>query len=220
MTPTKKQLENGTYKLINGKWHKRCTGPAHEEPEYLPATNKYFHSHKSGVNKGKFLTRCRLCINWTKLKTRGSHHGLVEVEKVFPLYVEAVNRIGIEELAKRAGVSVGHIEHVVRKETKHVQKRPVRAVLLELTSLKRKGEVSKSASLRHRNDARNNSGFDTCAGCGTPKTNITRGCENCWSRYYDMYRRKKISKAEWSKIRVEYFPGGIATKLHMGREVK
>ena len=220
MSPTKKQIENGTYKLVDGKWHKRCTGPAHEEPEYLPATSKYFHSHKSGANKGKFLSRCRLCINWTKLQSPGSHHGLVEVEKVYPLYVEAVNRIGILELSKRAGVSVGHIEHVIRKETKHVQKRPVRAVLLELTSLKRKGEISQSKSLRWRNDSRNNNGFDTCAGCGTPKSNITKGCENCWNRYYDMFRKKKITKARWEQIKRENFVRDGNKKIHLGVEVK
>lgn len=220
MQPTQKQIENGTFKLVDGKWHKRCTGPAHEEPEFLPATDKYFHKHLSGSKKGQYLTRCRLCINWTKLKTRGSHHGLVEVEKVYPLYAEAVNRIGIRELAKRAGVSEGHIEHVIRNETKHVQKRPVRAVLLELTSLKRKNEISRSASLRWRNDSRNNNGMDTCAGCGTPKSNITRGCENCWNRYYDMYRSKKITKKEWERIKRENFVVDGNEKVHLGIKVK
>lgn len=169
--------------------------------------------------KGKLVSRCRLCMNWDKLKSPGSHHGLVAVEKVFPLYNEAVNRIGVYELARRAGVSRGHIEHVIFGETKHVHKRPVRAVLLELTSLKRKGEISPSKSLRWRNAQRNNSGLEVCSGCGTPKSNVTAGCTNCNDRFYQRYRRGTISEEEWLRIKHRYF-SQTDENLHMGVKIK
>lgn len=218
MNPTPRQITNGTFKLVDGIWHKKCTGPAHEEPEFLPATDKYWHTHKSGKMKGKFVPRCRLCINWDKLKNPGSHHGLVEVEKVFPLYNEAVNRIGIYELAQRAGVSRGHIEHVVYRETKHVVKAKVRKVLLELTSMKRKGEFSQSKSLRWRNDERNSDGLPLCSGCGGLQKEITVGCDSCRDRWYGLFKRKKITKKRWSEIQLKYFPGG--RNLIYGREFK
>jgi len=201
MTPTKIQIANGTYKLVEGRWHKKCTGPAHaEEPDglvWLPATQKYFFQNKTGKQVGQLSSRCRLCTNWDKLKSPGSHQGYVEVEKIRPLYFEAINRIGIMELSKRAGVSRGHIKHVLFRETKHVQKAKVRKVLLELTSLKRKTEEGQSYQLRVWNDKRNNGVLGNCPGCGGPFRNMTADCHSCRDRHYDKMRRGQITKEEY-----------------------
>jgi len=206
--PTKRQRENGTFKFIDQQWYKKCTGPAHaEEPEgfaWLPATDKYFTTHKSGKMVGKLTPRCRLCANWTKLKNPGSHHGYVKAKTVEPMYREAVNRVGVFELARRAEVSRGHIESVIEGTVQHVQKRPVRAVLLQLTSMRRKKEISQSAGLRHRNDKRNHGDIGVCAGCGGPHRNITRGCQSCWDRWHRWFRDKKITRKQWEAAKREY----------------
>lgn len=192
MNPSKRQVENGTFKRIDGKWHKRCTGPAHEEPEYLPATTKYFHAHQSGSRKGEILSRCRLCINWNKLKSPGSYHGYVPIERVLPFYREAVNRVGIIELAKRSGVSIGAIEMVLDGTSKQVKKLTLRKIMLELVSMRRKGESSNSKALAWRRDRRNAQHIDLCSECGTPKSNFTAGCKNCYDRKYYQKTKGKV----------------------------
>lgn len=205
MNPTKKQIANGTYKLVDVGWHKLCTGPAHEEPEYLPATSKYFYTHKSGPMKGELVSRCRLCSNWTKLKSPGSHHGYVEVEKVHQFYTEAVNRIGAAELNRRTGLSLGHLRAVVNKDQKYVKKAQLRRLMLELTSIKRKNEYAADLRSKWRTEQRNNNGLEVCKKCGTPKENITRGCDGCSDRWYARYRSGKITKAEWDRVKRDHF---------------
>src|SRR4051812_26043116 len=118
--------------------HKKCTGPAHDEPAYLPATEKYFHvrrsSSKGGHLAGDLLSRCRLCVNWDKLKSPGSTAGLVDARDARPIYLEAVNRVGLMELARRSGISHNSIAAMLAGERRFVQKAKLRAVLLELIS--------------------------------------------------------------------------------------
>jgi len=201
--PSKTQIANGTYKIVDGTWHKLCTGPAHEEPEYLPATDKYFYVHKSGAMEGKLTPRCRLCANWDKLKSPGSHHGWIAVEKVHPYYTEAINRIGQAELQRRSGLSAGHIRSVVNKRQKYVKKAQLRRLMLELTSIRRKNEYSISNGSKWRRDKRNDDDRETCAGCGTLKVNYTRGCDNCWNRLNYLYRSKKITKKQYEQTKKE-----------------
>jgi len=213
--PTKRQRENGTYKAINGQWHKKCTGPAHavefghaEGFAWLPATPKYFHTFKSGSRSGKLLARCRLCINWDKIKSPGSYHGYVPRDIAFPIYNEAVNRIGVWELSRRTGVSSGAIERLLNGESKRVRKLTLRKIMLELVSLRRKGESSDSLSLRWRNDRRNNGELGTCKGCGGPIRNVTSGCPSCYERHRRWYRDGKITAAEWKRVRDQHSTRG------------
>ena len=202
MQPSKRQVDNGTFKRgTDGRWYKLCTGPAHEVPEYLPATSKYYHAHMSGPRKGQILSRCRLCINWAKLKSPGSHHGYVPVEDVLHYYQEAILRIGFHELSKRSGVGVSTLENVIDGKVKQVKKATLRKIMLELVSMRRKGETSHSKSLSWRRDRRNNKHMELCEGCGTPKSNITKGCKPCIDRWYHQYKRGSVSEEEWLKIK-------------------
>ncbi len=166
----------------NGKTGlKLCTGPAHDEPTWLPATDKYFHRLKKGERAGRLVARCRLCVNWSKIKNPGSNHGWVPLADAWPIINEAVNRIGLHELAKRTGLSKDGLRQIVMKKNRYVQKRTLRLVTLELISAKRKGEQphphAKRLHLRrlHRYQ-------DLCVGCGTPLSNYTEGCPQCTDR--------------------------------------
>lgn len=203
--PTPRQLQSGRYKLIEGKWHKLCTGPAHDEENgcYLPATNKYFIFRRSDTP----ISRCRLCQNWAKLKNpqRGSLHGWVPVASVRDFYIEAVNRVGVTELSRRSDVSVGHILRVLTDQKKqYVEKGTLRKIMLELVSMQRKNERSLSNNARWRTDRRNNGELGTCGGCGGPLRNITTGCKTCYDRYYSLFRKKKITKKEWAALKVRF----------------
>lgn len=200
MIPTERQIKYGHYKLINGIWHKRCTGPAHEEHEWLPASDKYFYFL---TKTGRPVSRCRLCHNWAKLKSPGSHHGYIPVNIARPYYTEVVNRIGAIELSKRSGLSINHILRVLSEvDKKYVEKAKLRKVMLELVSVRRKNEYSIAESARWRQERRNASGIELCNGCGAPKSEATRGCRTCRTRHYDRFYDKKITKKEWARLKV------------------
>ena len=124
-----------------------CTGPGHDEPIWLPATEKYFHQHKSGQRKGKMASRCRLCQNWNKLQSPGES-GWIAASKVRSFFIEGVHRVGMMEFCRRAKINPGAVRKIIDGSTQHVQKRTTRKAMLEVISMRRKGEV------RHRNSIR------------------------------------------------------------------
>lgn len=179
MIPTERQLQRGNFKLIDGIWNKICTGPAHEEPTFLPATDKYFHSRKSGDRESQLLSRCRLCQNWSKLKSPGSEHGWIEVNKVHHYYAEAANRVGLAELSRRTGIKSDALSAVLTRKTRHVQKAKFKKVMLELISMRRKNEYSIKPGSRWRMMRRANPHAKLCSGCGGSLNNFTEGCQVC-----------------------------------------
>lgn len=195
MIPTKKQLQSRRYRFINGEWHKRCAGPAHEEPVWLPSNEKYFYLQKSGEKNGKLLAWCRLCSNWNNLKVRTplSEQGYVRAEDVRPLFQEAVTRCGVNELSRRTGVSRDQLVEIIQGRTTVVRKKTVKAVLLELISMKRKKEFPINPQAAFMARKRLNGDAVTCAGCGTLAANFTEGCKLCWDRHK---RRKVRGKAD------------------------
>lgn len=135
-------------KVIDGVEHKLCSGPGHDEPTWLPATEKYFYVFKNGKRAGYLTSRCRLCSNWDKLKSPGLS-GRVPISDVKQYFTEGVNRIGVVEFARRTGISESTISYIIRGSKngvryKTVQKQIVRKCFLEVISLRRKEEV------RHR----------------------------------------------------------------------
>lgn len=187
--PSKEQITRGTFKLIDGQWYKLCTGPAHDEgPVYLPATEKYFHIRKT-TRQGELVSRCRLCVNWAKIKSPGSHHGWVPLAEVRHFFIEAANRIGAKELADRAGISYNTLTPILLGRNQYVRKATLRKVMLELISIKRKNEYSISKYAAWRVTKRANGEKSTCLGCGTHLDNFTEGCSTCWERRYNRVRR-------------------------------
>lgn len=157
-----------------------CTGPAHEVPTWLPATEKYFHRHKSGEKAGKLHARCRLCINWYKLKDPGSNHGWIPLTKAWPIFNEAVIRFGIAELSRRSGVSKSGITNIIHRRQERVQKKTLRLVMLQLISADRKQEPS--VWVKNWNERRLMNGQEVCTGCGVPLERYTLGCVHCTDR--------------------------------------
>lgn len=217
MVPSEQQLKSGRYHLIDGVWNKLCSGSAHEQPEWLPATEKYYYVRRTG----KLTSWCRLCYAWDKVKSAkpGSHHGYVDIRIARPYYNEAVNRIGMTELSIRTGLSLYQIRQVFVSSTrKYVQKNSLRKVMLELISIHRKNEYSTDERIRWQTERRNGRGLDKCNKCGTPRTNITRGCGGCYERWRNRYRLKQITEKRWNEIRIEYFPNSL--KLYHGEVAK
>lgn len=139
---------------IDGELHKCCYGPGHDEPTWLPATEKYFYIGKSGRYKGKLMSRCRLCANWKKLKSPGVQ-GLVPISKVRPFFIEGVHRVGKMEFARRVGMSHNGLRNILNSNgQRHVQKAVARRAMLEVISMRRKNEVRHRDSIQHGSLAR------------------------------------------------------------------
>lgn len=192
-------IEDGTFKLVDGIWHKRCKGPSHPEPVYLPATEKYFTPLNNPKTRNRFESQCRLCRCWKRLgKTSGDlEHGLVPVSEVIQFYEEAVNRIGLMELARRTGLTYWGISDVLYRRRKSVQKRNLKKVLLELVSARRKNEVNNNPNSKYFIQRRGNP-HDAryCSGCGVLITEDaqTEGCKQCIDRLAFIKRRADPKK--------------------------
>ena len=207
VTPSKKQITTGTYKKdkASGQWYKLCTGPAHDKPEYLPANEKYFYTHKSGKQKGMLVARCRLCINWDKVKFPSAYGGsLIPVRLVQHFFIEAVNRVGVAELHRRTGLAQNTIRKGVAGGDGSFHKKVVRALMLELTSLQRKDEKSINPYSRWRQERRLASKLPRCSGCGGLQRNWTKDCSTCRDRFVGLHRRGKITTEEWERIQREH----------------
>lgn len=183
----------GHYKQINGIWHKRCTGPAHEEPTYLPANEKYFYQ---GSGR-KLRTKCRLCENWVRIgASPGYEAGYIDCINVQLYFQEAVTRVGMAELARRAGISRATLHAVIAMRQQKVQKRTVRAVMLELISIRRHNEFSSHPVARAHNQKRLIDPEDACSECGCRLDNFTDDCGACWDRRRNRERRAEMSPEE------------------------
>lgn len=212
--PRKKDVTQGIYKLIDGIWHKRCNGPAHDEPTYLPATEKYFYVRKSPGRREHFVSNCRLCNCWRGciargLEVKGLNHGFVDRSQVIHIYQEAVNRLGLMELSKRTGLSYEGLSLVLYGRTRRVRKANLRKVMLELISARRHG-INSPNQLVPKSNARwqaqrRGQGFDTkyCTGCGVliekPDQPITEGCRHCADRLAHFNRRNDPKKIKRDK---------------------
>lgn len=175
--------------VTNETGMKLCTGPAHEEPTLLPATDKYFYRIKTGRKCGQLTSRCRLCSNWEKLKNPGSTHGWVPIKDVWNDVNEAVNRLGVMELSRRTGLAKATLINIVTKRNAYVQKKTVRLIMLELISARRKNEHTPHPTSQHLQMKRLHRYQETCSGCGTPTSNYTDGCSVCWDRRRRRQRR-------------------------------
>lgn len=201
VSPNVRHVTAGHYKVINGVWHKRCVGPSHEEPTYLPANEKYFYKGSDGRN---FRPKCRLCENWIRIGADpGYEIGWVPRDKVLSFYREAVARCGMTELARRAGVSRAHISNVLDGRTSNVQKRILRKVLLELISMRRKGEYSINSHARWRNERRLIDPENSCSECGGRLENQTEGCRRCFDRHHKINTRNNYSDEKREEIRAK-----------------
>lgn len=198
-TPAPKSVTLGYFKEIDGEWHKRCTGPAHEEPTYLPATEKYFFVRKKQDQRHSlFFNQCRLCCAWGAVKKPHSLDlvGMIEASLVRHFYFEAANRIGIAELKRRTGVT--NIHKVIGGQQRMVRRENFRLVLLELISIRRKGENSISSKSRNAM-LRKVAHGRLCSECGTSLENYTVGCDTCWERKRGKTRRENMSEKEHSQ---------------------
>jgi hypothetical protein len=131
-------------KFVNGEIHRRCSGPAHEEPVWLPETHKYFY-YRPGLDK--FRSRCRLCHAWVPGMNPGEH-GFVPAKLALPFFIEGVNRVGQLEFARRIGIAQENLGKIIRGERRFLRKLTVKRAMLEVISIRRKGEVRHRKSIR------------------------------------------------------------------------
>jgi hypothetical protein len=127
-----------------------CTGPAHAEPTVLPLDSKHWYFHKSGPMKGKPVSRCKACANWSKLVNPNGPHGLVPVKPVWPLLAELIDRCGsIGAVERLYGIRTNVIQNVLRHQAR-MQKRTAQRILAALSEQRKLDRQSGSTNERYR----------------------------------------------------------------------
>lgn len=177
--------------MIDGRLHHICYGVSHPEPTWLPATEKYFYVIKSGERAGQLFSRCRVCELWSKVKVPNTVHGLVPAEEARPYYIEAANRIGMAELARRTGLNLDGLSQVIRGRRQNVRAGNFRLVMLEVVSIRRKDEHSIPWQSQWRVARRGNGYGPRCVGCGCDIEIFTEGCNSCTERRLARAKRER-----------------------------
>lgn len=179
--PLKRYINDGTYRLIDGIWHRVCRGISHDEPVYLPATKEYFNFRKAPGREGHIVYPCKTCVAFSKGR-RWSNHSLVSTAKVLDIYDEAVNRLGMNELARRTGLSREGIQNVVYGRVSSVRGENVRKVITVLLDARKAGEFKQDLKTVQGAQMRAHGINSSCFGCGTHIDNYTDDCPLCWDR--------------------------------------
>jgi len=131
----------GRYKTINGVLHKKCNGPLHQEEGEWLTLDRYF-INKKGKRAGKPISQCKACSRYYKFKD--TNRGLVEVSRVWWIFVELRNRLGKAEVCRRLGVSRNFWYRVERGIYVRMYKKTALKAILVLREAREKNEV------RHR----------------------------------------------------------------------
>ena|SRR5215831_2426631 len=113
---------------------KVCTGPAHAGPTRLPVDEENWYFHRSGPRAGQPTTRCKLCVNWSKLVNKDGPHGFVRVTpKIRSLAKELADRCdGYPAVERLHGIRGETLRVVVAGEQSRLQKKTVARLLSAL----------------------------------------------------------------------------------------
>lgn len=134
-------------RIIDGKKERRCTGPSHSEPTWLPDTDKYFYMRKSGKYAGTHVSRCRLCSAWRSGLSL-DESGYVPAHVIKPFLIEGINRVGIMEFCRRSGVTQTNAYKIRHNRQRRVTRSVAKRIMLEVVSMRRKNEVRHRASIK------------------------------------------------------------------------
>ena len=130
-------------RIVNGERERLCSGPSHHEPTWLPDTDKFFYTRKSGKYAGYRVSRCRLCsANRAGLDLDES--GYVPAFKIKPFLIEGRNRVGTMEFCRRAKIGQKTMYDILHNNQRRVTRAVAKRIMLEVVSIRRKNEV------RHR----------------------------------------------------------------------
>lgn len=128
---------------------KLCTGPSHPDgPVELPLTEEFFYFRHTAGREGEAMSRCKDCVNWSKLKDKHRQHGTIPREKIDDVVRELANRVGLSEAAHLAGMSRRTFQWVYYKQGSVVRKETARLIILALYQARKEGLIY------HKNDIR------------------------------------------------------------------
>jgi hypothetical protein len=132
---------------------KLCTGPSHRSPVFLPATEDYWHFHKSGPYEGKPLSRCKDCQGWTRRTHPEEGMGFIPAEGLVPIIQELVSRCdSIKAAAECAGVARNTLHNILGGRQISIQKRKARAIILALHERRKLDRKNGGTSVRFRTE--------------------------------------------------------------------
>jgi len=141
---------SSTHRIVDGKKHRLCRGPAHEEPVWLPLTEKYFYLREAGNPSAGLKSPCRLCnlYRHSGMKSGGlGEHGFVPAHEIQPFFIEGINRVGLQEFSRRVGMHYENVGLIVKGKRKFIRKMNAKKAMLEIVSIRREGEIRHKKSI-------------------------------------------------------------------------
>lgn len=135
------------FKSINGVVHKMCNGRSHSSPTWIAVDS--FRPQTRG-KKGKYRSQCNDCDAF--------YHGsesMVKFSQYEWMVVELVNRLGVEEAARRIGISQQTMYHWRNRKPLKIKRKNARKVVNTLATVRKAGEVRHRDSIRHGSLVRN-----------------------------------------------------------------
>lgn len=134
------------YKLEAGTVFKLCGGPLHKDGgEWL--TLDRFWINKSGARAGRPIPKCKACERMERFGT--TERGLVEVSKVWWIFLEINRRVGKAEACRLIGVSYNFWTRVEKKIYIRMYKRTAIRAVRVLRELRENNTVRHRDSIAH-----------------------------------------------------------------------
>jgi len=114
---------------------RRCAGPTHPEPVWLPLDEEHWSFHLSGRRAGKPRSTCRAC---RAIEGRKGTSGLVSSAELLPWIRELIWRCGtVLGVEKRHGIPDSTLSHLLSGKHHLVQKRTATRIFSALIEQRR-----------------------------------------------------------------------------------
>jgi hypothetical protein len=136
----------GRYRFEDGVKYKLCNGPLHKEDGEWLSLDRFFIL-KKGKRAGKPLSRCKACLQIEKFGT--TERGLVEVSKVWWIFLELQNRLGKAEVCRRLDISHNFFYRIDKKIYRRMYKKTAIKAIHLLREVRLNGEVRHRDSIMH-----------------------------------------------------------------------
>ena len=127
-------------KKIGKRWHKLCTGPSHENPEWVLAVK--FYQRKDGKPRS-------WCIACELHRSKRSVPLVDYTDSYYGFVRSIVNRLGVEEAARRMQISQQALWQLRFGRKRKIKRKTAESILRVAQDLRQSGEVRHRDSIRH-----------------------------------------------------------------------
>lgn len=134
-------------RVIDGVQHKLCRGPLHEAGGALLPLQSFW-TIKRGPRAGKPFSRCVECERVVRGRDPKTS-GVIEISRVWWIFVELQRRLGKAEACRRIGVSYNFWMRVEREIYLRMRRETARRAIAALYEARANNEVRHKDSIRY-----------------------------------------------------------------------